>query len=79
MEQRHGGHVDIAVVNAKAVDAAVGDLALAGAPLIGEYRSYCGGHKMNVAVLAALFADRSAWRFVDATPAPRAAIVEARA
>ena len=31
---------------------AVGDLALAGAPIIGAYRSYCGGHRMNVAVLA---------------------------
>jgi UDP-3-O-[3-hydroxymyristoyl] N-acetylglucosamine deacetylase len=50
---------------------AVGDLALAGAPLIGEYHSYCGGHKMNVAVLEALFADRSAYRFIDAVPAAR--------
>ena len=50
---------------------AVGDLALAGAPLIGEYRSYCGGHKMNVAVLEALFADRTAYRFIDAVPAAR--------
>ncbi|MCW2316342.1 UDP-3-O-[3-hydroxymyristoyl] N-acetylglucosamine deacetylase [Rhodoblastus acidophilus] len=48
---------------------AVGDLALAGAPLIGAYQSYCGGHKMNVAVLDALFADKKAWRFVDA-PVP---------
>jgi UDP-3-O-[3-hydroxymyristoyl] N-acetylglucosamine deacetylase len=50
---------------------AVGDLALAGAPLVGEYASYCGGHKMNVAVLAALFADRTAYRIVEAAPAPR--------
>ncbi len=50
---------------------AVGDLALAGAPLIGEYHSYCGGHKMNVAVLAALFADRTAYKIVEAAPAPR--------
>jgi UDP-3-O-[3-hydroxymyristoyl] N-acetylglucosamine deacetylase len=50
---------------------AVGDLALAGAPLIGEYHSYCGGHKMNVAVLEALFSDRSAYRLVDAVPAAR--------
>lgn len=50
---------------------AVGDLALAGAPLIGEYRSYCGGHKLNVAILGALFSDRTAYRFVDAAPAPR--------
>ena len=51
-------------VRHKTLDA-VGDLALAGAPLIGHYRSYCGGHKMNVAVLEALFADRSAWTYVD--------------
>ena len=44
---------------------AVGDLALAGAPLIGAYHSYCGGHKMNVAVLEALFADRANYRIVD--------------
>jgi UDP-3-O-[3-hydroxymyristoyl] N-acetylglucosamine deacetylase len=48
---------------------AVGDLALAGAPLIGEYHSYCGGHKMNVAVLEALFSDRAAWRIVETAPA----------
>jgi len=50
---------------------AVGDLALAGAPLIGEYQSYCGGHKMNVAVLEALFSDRAAYRVVEAAPAAR--------
>jgi UDP-3-O-[3-hydroxymyristoyl] N-acetylglucosamine deacetylase len=53
---------------------AVGDLALAGAPLIGEYHSYCGGHKMNVAVLAALFADRTAYRIIEAAPAARGAV-----
>ena len=26
---------------------AVGDLALAGAPILGAYRSYCGGHRLN--------------------------------
>jgi len=50
---------------------AVGDLALAGAPMIGQYHSYCGGHKMNVAVLAALFADRSAYRIIETAPAHR--------
>jgi UDP-3-O-[3-hydroxymyristoyl] N-acetylglucosamine deacetylase len=45
---------------------AVGDLALAGAPIIGSYRSYCSGHRLNVAVLEALFADRSAYTFVEA-------------
>lgn len=42
---------------------AVGDLALAGAPIRGAFRSRCGGHALNHAVLKALFADRSAWRF----------------
>ena len=37
-------------VRHKAVDA-IGDLALAGAPLLGAYRSVRGGHKLNHAVL----------------------------
>jgi len=45
---------------------AIGDLALAGAPLIGAYRSYCGGHRLNVAVLEALFADRSNYALIEA-------------
>jgi UDP-3-O-[3-hydroxymyristoyl] N-acetylglucosamine deacetylase len=44
----------------------VGDLALAGLPLLGAYRSVRGGHKLNHAVLTALLADRSAWREVEA-------------
>jgi len=51
-------------VRHKAVDA-LGDLALAGAPLIGAYRSVRGGHKLNHAVLTALMADRSAWAYVE--------------
>lgn len=51
---------------------AIGDLALAGKPLIGHYRSYCGGHRLNVAVLEKLFADSSAYSVVEAaTEAPR--------
>jgi len=45
---------------------AVGDLALAGAPILGTFQSYCGGHAMNVAVLEALFADASAYAIVEA-------------
>jgi len=45
---------------------AVGDLALAGAPILGQYRSYCGGHRVNFMMLEALFADASAWTMVDA-------------
>ncbi len=49
----------------------VGDLALAGLPLLGVYRSVRGGHKVNHAVLMALLADRSAWRVVEAETARR--------
>src|SRR2546429_4687109 len=43
----------------------VGDLALAGLPLLGAYRSVRGGHKLNYAGRTALMADRSAWRIVE--------------
>lgn len=56
-------------VRHKALDA-VGDLSLAGAPILGVYRSVRGGHKLNHAVLSALIADRTAWTFVEAE-APR--------
>jgi len=51
-------------VRHKTLDA-VGDLALAGLPLIGAFRSYRGGHRLNVGVLQALFADKSAYRVVE--------------
>lgn len=54
----------------KALDV-VGDLALAGLPLLGAYRSVRGGHKLNHAVLTALLADRSAWRVVEGDPVRR--------
>ncbi len=57
-------------VRHKALDA-IGDLSLAGAPLIGAYRSVRGGHSLNHAVLSALMADRSAWMVVDMVEAPR--------
>jgi len=44
---------------------AIGDLALAGLPMLGTYRSVRGGHKLNHAVLTALMADRTAWRIVE--------------
>jgi len=44
---------------------AVGDLSLAGYPIIGHFRSYCGGHRMNVSVLDALFADRTAYEIIE--------------
>lgn len=45
---------------------AVGDLALAGLPLLGAYKSCRGGHKLNANVLKALFADHNAWTVVQA-------------
>ena len=45
---------------------AVGDLSLAGAPLLGAYRSYKGGHRLNAMVLQALFADTANWSLVQA-------------
>jgi UDP-3-O-[3-hydroxymyristoyl] N-acetylglucosamine deacetylase len=45
---------------------AVGDLSLAGSPLLGAYRSYKGGHRLNSLVLQALFADEANWTTVHA-------------
>jgi UDP-3-O-[3-hydroxymyristoyl] N-acetylglucosamine deacetylase len=41
---------------------AVGDLALAGAPLVGRFAGHKSGHALNNRLLRALFADRAAWR-----------------
>ena len=49
----------------------IGDLALAGLPLLGAFRSVRGGHKVNHAVLTALMADRTAWRIVEGETARR--------
>jgi UDP-3-O-[3-hydroxymyristoyl] N-acetylglucosamine deacetylase len=48
---------------------AVGDLALAGAPLLGAYCTVHGGHKLNYAVLSALMTDTSAWALTEGEPA----------
>ena len=55
-------------VRHKTLDA-VGDLGLAGLPLIGAYHSYKGGHRMNHAVLVELFesAGRDAYEIVEGT------------
>ncbi|WVT71993.1 UDP-3-O-acyl-N-acetylglucosamine deacetylase [Sinorhizobium chiapasense] len=58
-------------VRHKTLDA-VGDLSLAGAPFIGCYRSYRGGHKMNANALKALLSDPTAYEVVEtATPRQR--------
>ena len=57
-------------VRHKVLDA-LGDLALAGHPLLAAYRTVRGGHKLNHAVLSALMTDTSAWRVVEATETVR--------
>ncbi len=43
---------------------AVGDLALAGAPIRGHFHGYCSGHALNNQLLRKMFADSKAWRYV---------------
>jgi len=56
-------HEDEAVRH-KMLDA-LGDLALAGAPILGKYTSQRGGHALTNKLLRALFADPFAYRLVD--------------
>ena len=43
----------------------IGDLFLAGGPIIGRFKGSCAGHAMHNKLLRALFADPTAWRVVD--------------
>ena len=52
-------------VRHKALDA-VGDQAMAGVRILGCYKSYRGGHRLNAMALAALMADRTAYEIVEA-------------
>jgi UDP-3-O-[3-hydroxymyristoyl] N-acetylglucosamine deacetylase len=63
-------------VRHKALDA-VGDLSLAGASIIGLYRTYRPGHKLNALALEALFEHRSTYELLEAPSAPAA--IRARA
>ena len=51
-------------VRHKTLDA-MGDLALAGARFIGQFRSFRGGHKLNAAALRQLLSDASAFEVVE--------------
>ena len=55
-------------VRHKVLDA-IGDLALAGAPIIGAYRSYKGGHKLNADALGMLLSRKDAFEIVVAPAA----------
>lgn len=52
---------------------AVGDLALAGAPLHARFRAHRPGHALHNRLLRALFADAAAWREISREPARAAA------
>jgi UDP-3-O-[3-hydroxymyristoyl] N-acetylglucosamine deacetylase len=62
---REGLRCDGEFVRHKMLDA-VGDLALAGYPLLAYYRSVRGGHRLNAHILKAVFADPGAWTMVQA-------------
>lgn len=59
-------------VRHKALDA-VGDLALAGHAILGLYRSFKGGHRLNYQMVRTLMSDSSAYELV---PAPAAAVAD---
>ena len=59
-------------VRHKALDS-IGDMYLAGAPLLGHYHGICTGHGLNQKLLNAMFADPTTWRpvhFDDAEAEP---------
>ena len=68
-----GLRYDDEFVRHKVLDA-VGDLYLAGGPILGRFSAVCTGHAANNALLRRLFADSDAWEWVDMTadvePAP---------
>lgn len=49
---------------------AVGDLALAGLPIYGRFKSYKGGHALNALVLKSLFASEQNYELVEADALP---------
>jgi UDP-3-O-[3-hydroxymyristoyl] N-acetylglucosamine deacetylase len=53
---------------------AVGDLYLAGAPLLGHFHGTRSGHALNRQLLESLFADRSAWSYASLEQVPAVAV-----
>lgn len=52
---------------------AVGDLSLAGAPILGAFHGVRSGHALNNQLLRALFADQTAWCYTTIAPGSAAA------
>lgn len=50
---------------------AIGDLYLAGAPILGAYTSYKAGHELNNMLLAELFSDARNWTMVEYAQSPQ--------
>ncbi len=61
-----GLRFDNEFVRHKALDA-LGDLAIAGAPILGSYYSIRGGHEANFTALSALLQDETAWEIIEMT------------
>ena len=61
-----GLRYDDEFVRHKVLDA-VGDLYLSGAPIRGHYYGFRAGHQITNELLKTLFADCTAWRFVELT------------
>ena len=61
----------------KALDA-LGDLALAGAPILGRYQASQPGHALNNVAVRALLADESAWKMVTLSEALSSSAAVAR-
>ena len=59
-----GLRFDDEFVRHKMLDA-VGDMYLAGAPLIGHFHGICSGHAANNKLLCAIFADPANWSYVE--------------
>lgn len=47
---------------------ALGDLSLAGVPVLGHYYAYKPGHRLNAALLREMFATREAWQYATFPP-----------
>jgi UDP-3-O-[3-hydroxymyristoyl] N-acetylglucosamine deacetylase len=62
---QEGLRYDDEFVRHKMLDA-LGDLYLAGCPMLGQFRGVRSGHALNRQLLAALFADASAWCYAGA-------------
>lgn len=67
-----GLRFDNEFVRHKVLDS-IGDLYMAGAPIIGHFQGERAGHALTLRLLQALFADEDAWEWTELTAAPSGA------